>query len=202
MTREAPAATAAATVPDRRAVRCVRHGRGWRIEAGRRSAVVEHSVGMLHLAVLIANPCCEIPAADLVAGVAALGSSGGGSRAGRAAGRAVETEQPLLDAAAVRQYRERVEQLRARIAELDSRGERERAASARVEHGWLVAELARTVGVGGRTRAFPTGSERARIAVGKAIRRALGRISEADAAIGEQLRQSIYTGVRCCYRPV
>jgi hypothetical protein len=37
--------------------------------------------------------------------------------------------------------------------------------------------------------------------VGKAIRRALARITEADAVIGEHLRQTVHTGVRCSYWP-
>jgi hypothetical protein len=39
------------------------------------------------------------------------------------------------------------------------------------------------------------------VAVGKAIRRALGRVTEADAAIGEHLRQTVHTGARCSYWP-
>ena len=56
-------------------------------------------------------------------------------------------------------------------------------------------------GFGGRTRAFPDQPERARVAVGKAIRRALARIAEADEVIGEHLRQTVHTGVRCSYWP-
>src|SRR5437899_744083 len=52
--------------------RCVRKGRRWQVELGPRTALVQAGVGMLHLAVLIANPGTEIPASDLVAGVAAL----------------------------------------------------------------------------------------------------------------------------------
>jgi len=37
--------------------------------------------------------------------------------------------------------------------------------------------------------------------VGKAIRRALARVTEADAVIGEHLRQSVRTGVRSSYWP-
>jgi hypothetical protein len=37
--------------------------------------------------------------------------------------------------------------------------------------------------------------------VGKAIRRALARITEADPVIGEHLRQAVHTGVRCSYWP-
>jgi len=174
-------------------VTCIRQGRNWQVEAGGRRVEVGHSVGMLHLAVLIANPGQEIPAAELVAGLAALA---------RDAERAAESEQPLLDEEAMRDYRDRVEELSAEIGELESAGEPERAARARTEREWLVAELARTTGIGGRARSFPGGAERARIAVGKAVRRALARIAESDPAIGEQLRQTIHTGVRCSYRPV
>jgi hypothetical protein len=37
--------------------------------------------------------------------------------------------------------------------------------------------------------------------VGKAIRRALSRIAGVDPVIGEELRASVQTGLRCCYRP-
>jgi hypothetical protein len=37
--------------------------------------------------------------------------------------------------------------------------------------------------------------------VGKAIRRALTRITAADAVIGEHLHQTVHTGVRCSYWP-
>jgi len=43
--------------------------------------------------------------------------------------------------------------------------------------------------------------ERARVAVGKAIRRSLARITEADPIIGDHLRQTVHTGVRCSYWP-
>ena len=175
------------------AVRCVRHGRGWRIEAGRRSAVVRHSVGMFHLAVLIANPGREIPALELVTGLAELAA-----RAARSAG----AGQAVLDREAVRSYRDRITALEAEIDVAESCGRADRAAQARTERDWLAAELGRAVGVGGRMRSFPDGAERARIAVGKAIRRALLRIAEADAVIGGQLHQAIHTGARCCYWPL
>jgi hypothetical protein len=112
--REAPLAAA-----------CVRQGSRWRVQFGDRTTVVHHGVGMLHLAVLLANPQRDIPARDLVAGVASL--------RGRV--------EPLPDV------------------------------------------------------------ERARLAVGKAIRRAIAHIAEADALIGQHLFAAVRTGVRCSYRP-
>ena len=174
--------------------RCVREGRDWRVELGARSIVVGHGIGMLHLAVLIANPGQEIAATELVAGLAALS---------RDATQAEGAGQPVLDQEALRKYRDRLAGLDAEIdaQESDPRPDPD-GTTARGEREWLLAELARASGIGGRTRSFPDGAERARIAVGKAVRRALARIGEVDPALGEQLRQSIHTGVRCCYRPV
>jgi hypothetical protein len=167
---------------------CERAGRGWRLGLGGRSVAIEDSIGMLHLAVLIANPRQEIPAADLAAGVASV--------AGRAE---AGGSQPVLDAAAIADYRDRIRRLDAELDELPPGSETDRAT--RAERDWLVAQLASAAGLGGRPRSFPDDSERARVAVGKAIRRALTRISAADAIIGEHLRRSVRTGARCSYWP-
>lgn len=64
--------------------------------------------------------------------------------------------------------------------------------------GLVVAALAAaTTGIGGYVRGFPDSGERARIAVGKAIRRALAQIATADPVLGEYLRDGVHTGVRC-----
>jgi hypothetical protein len=167
---------------------CRRQGRSWRVALGCRSVLVEHSVGMLHLAVLIANPGQEIPARDLAAGVAAIASDTG-------------SEQPVLDRTAIREYRNRLSRLRTEIAELEAADDTSRAERARAERDWLTAALSGASGLGDRTRRFTDDPERARIAVGKAIRRAVTRIAEADAVIGEGLRSRVRTGIRCSYWP-
>ena len=171
------------------ALTCVRRGTRWRVEWRGRGVLVRHSVGMLHLAVLIANPGDEIQAVDLVTGVAALDNGSDGP------------VQPVLDGAAMREYRQRLDGLRAEIEDLEAAGRPERAERARAERDWLIAELTAATGVAGRARRFPHSGERARIAVGKAIRRAVGHLAEADPVLGEHLRTAIHTGIRCCYRP-
>ena len=171
---------------------CRRAGRKWSVAWQQRSVLVEDSIGMAHLAVLIANPRQEIQAADLVTGLAVLGRAIGDAGAAH----------PVLDHAAIVEYRNRVKLLDAEIDRLDAADDPPgRAASARAERDWLVAELTRAAGFAGRTRSFPDQGERARVAVGKAIRRALVRIAEADPVIGEHLRQTVHTGVRCSYWP-
>jgi hypothetical protein len=170
---------------------CERLGQKWRFTFQNRSVTVESSIGMVHLAVLIANPRTEIRAVDLVAGLARLsGAAGDGGAA-----------HPVLDRAAVTGYKQRLNELDTEIDQLESGNDQERHASARAERDWLIAELAGAAGLSGRTRSFPDQPERARVAVGKAIRRAVARLIEADALIGEHLRQAVRTGVRCSYWP-
>ncbi len=172
------------------AVSLTRHGRKWRVELGSRSVLVEHSVGMLHLAVLTANPGAEIAAVELVAGVDAFTVRSSSMSA-----------QPVLDRSAVQRYRQRLSELDDEIDDADSTGDHARGERARTEREWLLAELAAGTGLGGRSRAFSDDGERARLAVGKAIRRSLTHIESVDPVIGAELRAGVHTGVRCWYRP-
>jgi hypothetical protein len=154
---------------------CGRHGRKWRVELGGRVVYVQHSVGMLHLAVLITNPGAEIAALELVAGVDRL------PQAVRSM-----AEQAVLDRTATHQYRRRLTEL----------------PETSPDRAWLQAELATNTRRGGRPRNFADNSERARLAVGRAIRRAITAIDQSDQVIGAHLRGCVHTGVRCWYRPI
>ncbi len=152
--------------------------------------LIPDSIGMLHLAVLIANPRQDIPATDLVAGLSALTAS---AEPGPG--------QPVLDRQAIAEYRQRRTRLDAEIAELEAAGAQPEAARARAERDWLATQLTSAAGLSGRTRSFPGDAERARVAVSKAIRRALTRIAAADPVIGAHLEQAVRTGTRCSYWP-
>jgi hypothetical protein len=155
-----------------------REGKKWLVRLGRRSVLVDGGIGMAHLAVLVANPGQEIEAAELVAGTNAVT---GGS-----------TAQDRLDPEALRQYRSRLAELRGR--DLDD--------TEQAEHDWLAGEIAAATGLGGRPRTFTDSGERARIAVGKAIRRAVAVLSSADPVIGDHVRDHVRTGRRCGYSPM
>jgi hypothetical protein len=177
-----------------RRVECRRRGRQWMLEMDGRTVLVDHSVGMRHLATLLANPGYEIPAADLAAGP-------GSAESGATAHGSAESAQPVLDEVARREYKQRLTQLHIEIEELETMNDLERAAALRAERDWLVAELTSATGMGGRPRQFSGTDERARIAVGKAIRRALARVDDADPVIGEELRATVHMGQRCSYLP-
>ena len=169
---------------------CSRVGRQWRLALRKHSVLVDDSVGMAHLAVLVNNPRQEIRAVDLVAGLAALSTAAGD----------LGTAHPVLDRDAIGEYKTRLNRLDAEIAQLEP-ADPARAASARDERDWLTAQLASAAGFGWHPRSFPDQPERARVAVGKAIRRALVRVTEADPVIGDHLSQAVRTGVRCSYWP-
>jgi hypothetical protein len=188
----APEEQRAAPSERRRMVECRRRGRQWQLEFGGRTVLVEHSLGMVYLATLLANPGHEIPAVELAAGP--------GMPNAAAADGAASSTQPVLDNVAKREYRQRLSRLQAEIDEHEST-DPERGALLRAERDWLLAELTAATGLGGRVRQFTSTEERARIAVGKAIRRALSRVVTADPTIGEELRATVQTGLRCCYRP-
>jgi hypothetical protein len=195
--------------PARATATCVRDGQDWLITLGGRQARVVHRIGMLHLAVLVANPGQEIDALELAAGPSHLSdaaepsaSSTNGTRPGRHAPEARHTVgQPVLDRVAIREYQKRLAHLRREIDDLEASHDPAGADRARAERDWLTAELASATGLRGRVRDFPTNHERARIAVGKAIRRALTHIAELDPVIGDHLAGTVHTGARCSYRP-
>ena len=106
-----------------------------------------------------------------------------------------------LDEDARRAYRERIADLRADLAEAEERADQGRIVVARAELEALSAELSRAVGLGGRSRRAGSAAERARVAVQRRIKDALGRIEEAAPEAGRHLTRTIYTGLLCCYRP-
>ena len=150
-----------------RRVTCARQGRRWLFRLGAWSVEVPHSVGMIHLATLLANPGSEVPAVEL---------------AGR----------PFLAEAVADDYRVRLAALQ---REIDGEGEHAERAQAELDR--LLAELTAAVG----DRESHGSEERARISVGKAIRRAIARIEAVDPVIGRALSTSVHTGLRCYYRP-
>ena len=76
-----------------------------------------------------------------------------------------------------------------------------RVALAQADRQYLIDELARAVGLGGRPRVVGATSERARTSVTRSIRYAMKRIDEHHGALGDHLRRSVVTGTYCIYQP-
>jgi len=167
---------------------CRRRGKRWRVELWGRAATVDDMVGLHYLATLVANPGVDIHALEL-------------AQPAQGPARSSSSRQSVLDDQALREYRARLGTLAVAIDDAETAGDVERLRSLRSESQWLAHEVRSAIGLSGRPRQFPVDSERARIAVGKAIRRAVDRVSDEDSVIGRELRDRVETGTCCCYRP-
>lgn len=76
-----------------------------------------------------------------------------------------------------------------------------RLALAQDDRDYLITELSRAVGLGGRARVAGSTSERARTSVTRSIRYALARIAEHHPSLADHLHQAVSTGTYCTYTP-
>jgi hypothetical protein len=171
-----------------------REGDYWSVVFEERTVRVRDLKGMRYLARLLAHPGREFHVLDLVAaenGVAPVGPSR--STLGDAG--------EMLDARAKDAYRRRLAEIEEDIEQARALGDAERAAQADAERDFLVRELSRAVGLGGRDRRAASASERARVGVTRAVRKAIGQIGEHHPQLGEHLNRAIRTGTSCAYLP-
>jgi AAA ATPase domain len=159
-------------------------GDGWVLGFRGRQVRLRDAKGLRDLAVLLARPGREVHVFEL---------TGGGAVAAGA--------ETVIDEAAKTAYRTRIAELEAEVADAGDAHDPERAASARQELDFLVDELARTLGLGGRARRVAGDQERARQAVRARIRHVLGRVAAAHPELARHLEVSVRTGTFCVYRP-
>jgi tetratricopeptide (TPR) repeat protein len=168
-----------------------REGDYWCVAFDGRTVRVRDLKGVRYLALLLASPGRELHVLDLVAEEGQPGAHP------MALGDAGE----LLDARAKDAYRRRLAEIEEDIQQADVLGDAERAAQAATEREFLVRELSRAIGLGGRDRRAGAASERARAGVTRAIRQAIARLAEHHPGLGEHLQRTIRTGTYCAYMP-
>jgi tetratricopeptide (TPR) repeat protein len=178
-----------------------REGDYWSVLFEGRTVQVRDLKGMRYLARLLAHPGREFHVLDLVAAEA-----GGLAdvESGRAAGLSRVTlgdAGEILDVRAKDAYRRRLAEIEDDIEQARALGDTERAAQADAERDFIIRELSRAVGLGGRDRRAASASERARVAVTRAVRKAIARIGEHHPQLGEHLDRAIRTGAYCAYLP-
>jgi tetratricopeptide (TPR) repeat protein len=110
-------------------------------------------------------------------------------------------DEPVLDARARREMEGRIRELQQELDAAEQAHDLGRAERARAELERLVDELARSLGLGGRTRRLGSAGERARTAVTWRIRSAIKKIARAHPALGRHLENAVRTGTTCVYRP-
>lgn len=177
-----------------------RDGEYWTVAYDGLVVSLRDTKGLRDLARLLASPQRELHVMDLATPVGVPQAS---SQEAVEAGLSVEASSnaTLIDDAAKEDYKRRIEELQEEIHGAEARGDAETGATAREELDFLVQELSSAYGIGGRPRRTPDHIERARKAVTRRIRDALGRIERVHPALGRHLNASVRTGVFCSYEP-
>ncbi len=178
-----------------------REGDYWSVVFEGRTVRMRDLKGMRYLARLLAGPGREFHVLDLVAAEnpgAAPAESGLAAEPSR---RELGDAGEMLDARAKSAYRRRLAEIEDDIEQARALGDTGRAAQAGTEREFLVQELSRAVGLGGRDRRAASASERARVAVTRAVRQEIVRISGHHPELGRHLNRAIRTGTYCAYDP-
>ena len=157
--------------------------------------------GMRHLARLLAEPGREFHVLDLVAAEDGVGPAPGPGVGEELVVARDAGAGPALDEKATVAYRRRLQEIDEDIEEARRFGDADRAALAEADRDYLVAELSRAYGLGGRSRRMGTASERARASITRAVRYALARIAAHHPELGEHLEVTVRTGTYCSYVP-
>jgi hypothetical protein len=178
-----------------------REGEYWTVAFNGKALRMRDAKGMRYLARLLARPGEELHALDLARTAAEPPASAAAPEGLEVRGDGLGDALPHLDAEAQAAYRDRLRELRPELDAAQAAGDGERAARLEAEMDIIVSELSAAFGLGGRARKEGSAAERARQSVTKAIRDALRRIGEEDAALGEHLARAVKTGLYCSYDP-
>jgi tetratricopeptide (TPR) repeat protein len=178
-----------------------REGDYWSVIFDGHTVRVRDVKGMRYLARLLAGPGREHHVLDLAAAEAGRGTPSGGGQAADLPLSSLGDAGEILDARAKDAYRRRLTEIEDDIEQARAIGNAERAAQADAERDFLVRELARAFGLGGRDRRAASASERARAGVTRAVRQAIARIGQHHPRLGEHLSRTIRTGTYCAYLP-
>ena len=173
-------------------------GETWRLKGAK---------GFHYIAYLLGHPREEIRALDLAARIGAAGEQALDTVSAEDLARTDVLTADLghagemLDAQAKADYQRRLAELEDELEEARELGNEERVGKAEEEKEALTREIRRAVGLAGRDRRAASSGQRARVAVTKAIRLALVRISEQNRDLGRLLSTTIKTGAICSYIP-
>jgi hypothetical protein len=166
-------------------------GGGWVVGTARSAVFLPDMKGLHYLHALLERPGVDISS------LALSDEAAGHPRQGLGESDAGE----LLDAVALADYRRRLGEIDADLAEAESWADLERSHAMHREREALLRELRAATGLHGRRRVSVTAAERARVAVRKAIVAAIERITAHDAEVGRHLHDCVHTGSWCRYDP-
>jgi hypothetical protein len=168
-----------------------REGETWYVSFAGQSARLRDLKGLHYLARLLAEPDRAFHVFELVA-----------LESGEPVASNVRDDAgPLLDARAKQAYQRRLSEIDDDIEQATARKDLGRMEQAAAEREFLLRELSRAVGLGGRDRRASSTAERARVSVTRAIRQAIERMREQHPPLADHLQRAVRTGAHCSYVP-
>ena len=184
-----------------------REGEFWTVSYDGTVVRLKDSKGLRQIALLLAQPGRELHVTDLEALVSGPGEPSTTTPSSKVGHGELDARADLgdagelLDAEARAAYKARLDELQEEIDEADEFNDPERAERARTEREFLIRELARAVGLGGRDRKASSHAERARLNATRAIRSAMTNLTREHPSLGQHLAATIRTGRYCSYTP-
>jgi tetratricopeptide (TPR) repeat protein len=175
------------------------NGEYWTLGYNNASFSLKDIKGLAYIQRLLQNPGEEFHSLDLLNGPGVANEIEGMDKAALLGGATVSVgglgdAGELLDVKAKQEYQRRIIDLREQLEDLRERGDEARAARVESEMDFLLREISRAVGLGGRDRRSGSAAERARLNVTRAIKSALQKISAHNQQLGDVLDRSIRTG--------
>ena len=178
-----------------------REGDYWSLSFEDHTVALRDLKGLHYLARLLAHPGKEFHVLDLVAGEVTRAVSPPGTSDPELTSSGWGDSGVLLDAQAKDAYRRRLAEIDEDIEDAQLLNDSGRVIQAEAEREFLIRELSRAVGMGGRARRAGSAPERARVSVTRAVRSAISRIRQHHPPLGEHLDRAIRTGIYCVYLP-
>lgn len=157
--------------------------------------------GLRHIARLLAEPTREFHVLDMVAVDQRTTGSASADRATDDDGSLGAAGLPVLDDQARAAYRLRLHEVEDDIDDAARCNDPVRRTLAERDRDFLIAELQRAMGLGGRPRTTGGNAERARTTVTRSIRYALGRLADHHPVAAAHLERHVRTGTYCVYSP-
>lgn len=198
-------------VPDRRRGTFQRSGDGWILGYEGTSFHMGNTKGIQYIAYLLGEPRRRFHVLQLTALVDHPSHPSMGVRQRSIAANSLDelgmhdsrfsAVMPWLDPAAKAEYRQRLNEISGELDDARSLGDLITVAHLEEEYDWILAEVSRATGLGGRDRSAPSPEERARTRVRKQIKAVLDRLSKHHLPLSQHLQNSIKTGTWCSYEP-
>ena len=173
-----------------------RDGDVWTVRYAGRDLRLKDGKGPRYVATLLAAPERELHVLEF--GAMAAPPASPGALPGLSIGPPGGLLDDTADHRARREYRARLDDLRAELEEAERFADIGRAERLRVELDQLVAQLARRFGA---RPAHRGPAETARKAVTKVLRTQIGKLLDVHPALGRHLRDAVRMGTVCVYAP-